>query len=266
MADAAGLYYELHGREDGEPVVLSPGLGGSAGYWTPNCAALAEQYRVILYDHRGTGRSDRALPDHVTVDQMGDDIALLLDALGVGQAHIVGHAAGAIAGLCLALRQPERVRSLVMVNGWARPDPHFARAFDARLALLRHVGVAAYLRAQPLFLYPASWNSEHATALDEEAAIQLEHFQGVENLEKRVVALRDFDVDARLGSLAVPALGYAAKDDALVPWTLTCEMVVKAPGMEPLFVDYGGHACNVTEPERFHDAVLEFLSQHPMKG
>ncbi len=63
MPHAAGLYYEMHGPEDGAPLILSPGLGGSADYWAPNLAAFAEAHRVILYDHRGTGRSERARPD-----------------------------------------------------------------------------------------------------------------------------------------------------------------------------------------------------------
>ena len=264
LAEAAGLYYEWHGPEGGEPLILSAGLGGSAGYWTPNCAALAAKYRVLLYDHRGTGRSDRALPSRVTVEDFADDVVALMDALDLPKAHLVGHAAGGVAGLALALKAPERLRSLVVVNGWARPDAHFARCFDARLALLRNTGVEAYLRAQPLFLYPPTWNSEHAATLDEEASVQLEHFQGAENLEKRVAALRDFDIEARLGDIEVPVLGYAAKDDALVPYTLTAEMVLKAPGMEPVFVDWGGHACNVTEPRHFEESVLNFLANHPI--
>ena len=62
MPELAGLFYEEHGPPDGPPLLLSPGLGGSGAYWAPNLAALAERHREILYDHRGTGRSDRALP------------------------------------------------------------------------------------------------------------------------------------------------------------------------------------------------------------
>ena len=67
---ATGLWYEFRGPENGRIVILSPGMGGSASYWEPNLAALTEQYRVLLYDHRGTGRSDRALPGEVSIDSM----------------------------------------------------------------------------------------------------------------------------------------------------------------------------------------------------
>jgi len=78
MGEVDGLYWEEHGPADGPPVILSPGLGGSAAYWAPNLAALTERHRVILYDHRGTGRSDRALPAELDVNDMADDVLALM--------------------------------------------------------------------------------------------------------------------------------------------------------------------------------------------
>jgi aminoacrylate hydrolase len=264
LAEAADLYFEWHGPDDGEPLILSAGLGGSGSYWSPNLAALAAKYRVLVYDHRGTGRSDRGLPEHVTVDDLADDIALLMDELGVPTAHIIGHAAGAVAGLSLALRQPERLSSLVMINGWARPDPHFARCFDARLALLRASGPEAYLRAQPIFLYPAAWISEHSSELDAELPHQLAGFAGADVYEKRIAALREFDVYDRLNDLTVPTLAYASRDDMLVPFVCSAEMSLHGP-IELELVAYGGHAINVTELDRFDRDMLAFLAQHSIK-
>jgi aminoacrylate hydrolase len=150
----AGLHFEEHGPAGAPPVILSAGLGGTGGYWRPNLAALAAGHRVVLYDHRGTGRSDRALPAGLQVEDMADDVVALMDGLGLDRAHFVGHAAGGLIGLQLAVQAPQRLRSLVVVNGWSRLDPHFARCFEARLALLRDTGPRAYLRAQPIFLYP----------------------------------------------------------------------------------------------------------------
>lgn len=264
MADAAGLYYEWHGPEDAEPLILSAGLGGSGSYWAPNLPALSANYRVLVYDQRGTGRSDRALPDRVTVDDLADDVALLMDALEISKAHWIGHAAGAVAGLSLALRSPERLRSLAMINGWAKPDPHFARCFDARLALLGDSGPEAYLRAQPIFLYPAPWISEHAAELDAELPHQLESFAGVDVYEKRIAALREFDVFEQLKDLKVATLAYAARDDTLVPYTASAEMSLNGP-IELSLIGEGGHAINVTDPKRFDFDMLAFLALHPLK-
>jgi aminoacrylate hydrolase len=159
MPRAAGLWYEWHGPAEGEVLILSPGLGGSAHYWAPNLAAFAGRYRVLLYDHRGTGRSDRGLPDDLTVEDMARDLLTLMDALELHRAHFIGHAAGGLIGLALAAIAPARLGKLVVANGWARLDPYTARCFEARLALLRGSGPEAFVRAQPIFLYPPAWVS-----------------------------------------------------------------------------------------------------------
>ena len=253
----AGLYYEPHGS--GPPVILSAGLGGSGNYWLPNLPALAAEHRVILYDHRGTGRSDRALPDIVTAEQMGDDLLALIDGLGLEKATIVGHAAGAAAALALALKAPERVDRLVLVNGWSRLDPHFVRCFEVRLALLRDSGPRAYLHAQPLFLFPANWASEHAGQLAAEEEQHFAHFAGAEAYEKRIAALRAFDIDERLSEITAPTLALAAADDMLVPSNCSARLAEGIKGAWHSVMDWGGHACNVTDPEGFNARVLDFL-------
>lgn len=259
MAEAAGLYYEIHGPEDAPSLILSSGLGGSASYWKPNIPALAEHFRVIAYDHRGTGRSDRELPEHFAVDDLAEDIEKLLDTLEIGFADVIGHAAGGIAGLRLARKAPDRLGRLVVVNGWVKADPHFLRCFDARLALLRNAGTEAFLRAQPIFLYPAEWISEHSTELDAELPAQLAAFPGAETMERRIAALAAFDASDWLGKLDRPILALSAADDMLVPWT--CSETLRSANSKIRLsgMSWGGHACNVTDPETFNRIVLDFL-------
>jgi aminoacrylate hydrolase len=259
LPEAAGLYYEVHGAPDAPPLILSSGLGGSASYWAPNIPALAAHFHVIAYDHRGTGRSDRSLPETVTVEHFADDVLQLMEALGAGRAHFVGHAAGGVAGLALALKAPERLDRLVVVNGWAKADPHFLRCFEARLNLLRYAGAEAFLRAQPIFLYPPDWISTHTEELDAELPHQLAGFPGAATMEKRIAALAAFDVTGRIQHLADRVLLLAAVDDMLVSgvasWLLNRELGSPRQDMMP----WGGHACNVTDPDRFNAIVLDFL-------
>lgn len=255
----SGLYYETHGPVGAPVVILSPGLGGSGHYWQPNLAALTRDHQVILYDHRGTGRSDRALTDPVTVAAWADDLLLLIDALGAPKASVIGHAAGGVAGLALALKAPERLDKLVVVNGWSRADPHFLRCFAARLHLLRDSGVAAYVAAQPIFLYPAAWISRHSTAIDAEAEGHVAHFPDIATVERRIAALAAFDVDARLGEIAVPTLALASADDMLVPAFCSERLASGIPGARLATMAWGGHACNVTDPDGFASHVIDFL-------
>ena len=260
MPHAAGLYYETHGRDDAPPLILSSGLGGSANYWKPNIPALAEHHRVIAYDHRGTGRSDRALPEtHVRDEGMTYDLKCLMDNIGVVSAHMIGHAAGAMIGMSLAVEWPERVRSLVVVNGWGAPDPHFIHCFDTRLTLLRDSGVRAYIRAQPLFLYPANWLSEHWKQLDLEEDDQVAHFPTIDVMERRIAALQSFDAVSYLHNIDVPTQIIAAGDDTLVPSRCADRLVAAIPHAELALMPWGGHACNVTDPDTFNRIVLDFL-------
>ena len=259
MPFAAGLYYELHGPVGAPPLILSSGLGGSASYWKPNIPALAEHFRVIAYDHRGTGRSDRGLPDVVTVDAFADDILALMDALHISRPHVVGHAAGGVAGLALALKASERLGKLVVVNGWARADPHFLRCFEARLNLLRNSGVEAFLRAQPIFLYPANWISAQTASLDAEMAQQLAGFPGISTMEKRIAALAGFDVSGKIAGLGERTCVLIAEDDMLVPATAGRLLAQELGGAVLHSMSTGGHACNVTDPAAFNHLVLDFL-------
>lgn len=257
-----GLHYEVHGAGD-ETVVLSAGLGGSGAFFAPQMEALTARYRVVLYDQRGTGRSDRALPSPYAVPHMADDIARLIAAVG-GPAHIVGHAAGGLAGLQLALDRPELVRSLTVINSWSRPDPHIARCFRTRISLLNDSGPQAYIHAQPLFLYPANWISENAARLEAEEAHHIAGFQGRENMLARINALLAFDIDDRLSEITAPVLVSASADDMLVPSLCSERLAARLPNGTLDIVPWGGHGFTATAPDAFNATLVAFLAGEPL--
>lgn len=259
MAEAAGLHYELHGPPDAPPVILSSGLGGSAGYWAPNLPALARNFRVIAYDHRGTGRSDRVIPVNTCVADMAADLLSLLDAEGIERAHVIGHALGGMIGIEAALSAPGRIGKLVLVNGWAQLSPHTARCFDARLALLHGSGPEAFLAAQPLFLYPPDWIAAHDEALQAEAAHHLAAFAGIETTAARIAAVRAFSPSADDLAALGETLVIATRDDFLVPYASALALAEAIPSADVATFDWGGHACNVTDPASFERIVIDFL-------
>ena len=263
MPTIAGLHVEEHGQPKGPPILLSSGLGGSGAYWQPNLAALGKRHRIITYDHRGTGRSECAVAGDLTVEAMAADIVALLDGLGIERVTLIGHALGGHIGLALALAAPERLERLVVINSWAKLDPHTARCFDTRLALLRDSGPRAYLHAQPLFLYPPQWISDHHDALQAEEEVHLAHFPGAEMIQRRVAAVRRFNISGRLDEIVTPTLLVASDDDMLVPPSASERLAAGIPRAQLARMAAGAHACNVTRAEHFNMWLLDWLDATP---
>ncbi len=238
-------------------MLFSAGLGGAGAYWTPQLAALTPAFRPVLYDQRGTGANPGT--PNATIADMAEDCAAILAE--TGPAHFVGHALGGLIGLELAVRHPGLLRSLVVVNGWARLDSHTARCFAVRRRLLDAGGPAAYVQAQPIFLYPAAWLSANADRVATEEAHGLAHFQGRNTLLTRIGALEAFDVTARLPELRTSTLIIAARDDVLVPYTCSETLAASIPAATLHCMAEGGHACNITEQPAFDRVLLSFLSR-----
>ena len=110
--DGVNLYYELYGQ--GDPLVLVAGTGISLAPWRiAQVPEFSKHYQVLIYDHRGLGRSDK--PDvHYSTRLFAKDCAGLMDALGIKKAHVMGHSMGGRVAQWLALDYPEKIRSLVL--------------------------------------------------------------------------------------------------------------------------------------------------------
>ena len=171
--------------------------------------------------------------------------------MAIAEAHIVGHAAGGVAGLALALKAPERLDKLVVVNGWAKADPHFLRCFDARLepaAPCRRRGRScAPSRSSSI---PPTGFRQHSAALDAELPHQLADFPGTADDGEAHRRARRVRRDAA-GSRSSPTqrLVLVADDDMLVP-ALAGDAAGRAScgGARDRADGWGGHACNVTDP------------------
>ena len=114
-ANGVSLYYEEHGA--GEPIVGLHGGGSSAAMWAGAAPDLAAHGRTILYDRRGSGRSERPEPYTTNVHEQADDAAALIDALEAAPAIVIGRSYGGAIAVDLALRYPHRVRALVLLEG-----------------------------------------------------------------------------------------------------------------------------------------------------
>lgn len=255
------VHFDVRGlREPDAPtIILSSGLGGSAAYWGPQLGFLEERFRVVVYDHFGTNRSPGDIGENYSITEMAGDVLEIAEALSLTSFSFMGHALGGLVGLDIAHRFPGLIDRLILVNAWAKADPHSGRCFDVRIELLQKSGVAAFIKAQPLFLYPAIYMAQNAERMDAEEAHAIENFQGTENILRRINALREFNVEDRLSAITSRCLVIATKDDLLVPYERSIHLSDNLPSAELCLLDHGGHAVNVTAPDLFNDCVRRFL-------
>ncbi len=151
-ANGIQIYYELHGPQDADLLVLSNGVLMSTASWALQIPALSKKFRLLLYDCRGMWQSEHP-PGPYTMELHADDLAALLDELGIAQAHIGGISYGAEIGMVFALKYPEKTRSLVLSSAVSQVDPGMGTLSGAPIG-------AAILRL--LSFYFDKWLGESA--------------------------------------------------------------------------------------------------------
>jgi pimeloyl-ACP methyl ester carboxylesterase len=260
------LYYELHGR--GQPLVLVHGSWGDARSWRLVVPGLAESFRVVVYDRRGHSRSER--PDTPgSVDEDGDDLAALLEALGLVPAHVVTNSYGGDIALRLATRRPEVFRSLSCHEPplWSllEDDPQSreilqqgARSLQAvgqRIARGDHEGAARQFVEEVAF-GPGAWERELPPELRaifvDNALTFLDELQDPNQLRIDEDALSHLELPVRLtqGSESPPP--FPAVIDRLV------ELL---PRVSRDIIDGAAHVPQLTMPERYVQVTTRALQR-----
>jgi pimeloyl-ACP methyl ester carboxylesterase len=257
VADQEFLVRET-GPEDGRPVVLIHGLGGSSvSEWYQIAPKLATEHRVILIDHRSHGLSPAA-SSRYEVDDIADDVAGILDELGLGTVDVVGYSMGGVIAQAIAHRHPGRVGNLVLVATFAAyPD---RRRLAARVGAVitraweRLTGLGTPEVRSAYLLATGAVEVRHARWLWEET-----HRRNPDAGAQATLALLRFDAREWVGRLEVPTLVVIPGRDQLVPPKWQYELAGFIPGVKILEIPDALHEVVWTHADRIADELTEFL-------
>lgn len=240
----------------GPAIVFSHGLLMDHAMFAPQIKALRDHYRVIAWDERGHGLTNDAGAPFSYYDS-ADDLVGLLDHLGVAQAVFAGMSQGGYLSLRAALRHPQRVRALILIDTQARPEaaetlPMYEQMIgtwvaqglsDEMAGTIEHIILGAgYARAAA---WKEKWKAQRPTNL-----AQIFH----------TLASRD-DISGELGRIAVPALVIHGDADAAIPLAHAQEMARALPQARLEVIAGAGHASNLTHPEQVTPLIEAFLSR-----
>ncbi len=257
-ADVNGqrIWFEDTGG-DGPVVILAHGFLMDADMFAPQVAALAPDYRVITWDERGFGRTDFDGQPFTYWDS-ADDCLALLDHLGIDRAVVGGMSQGGFISLRAALRAPERVRALILLDTQAgTEDPNTAAGYDQMRDTWLSVGpvdelanvVADIIIADPAFnpVWVAKWQARPKEIFEQ---------------PYNTLMTRD-DVTDRLGEITCPALVVHGTEDTAISMDRAEALAAGLAGSGPVVKVGGAHAANLTNPEPVNAAIVEFLGSLP---
>jgi 3-oxoadipate enol-lactonase len=251
-----GIYYEVTGQ--GEPLVFIHGLASNSRSWKKQIPFFSQHYRVITFDIRGHGRSDKPLGSY-SIKLFATDTVELMKALGVDSAHIVGFSMGGMIGFQLAAYVPEIVRSLVAVN--CCPEGSM-RTLNDGIECFRHIfflpfnGIRNKRQNGVKQLEPASDRKDPPRSVLQRMAVNNKLAYA-----NAFGALVKWSVADRLGAINCPTLMIASDAD-FVPVSIKAGYVSKMPNAELVVIGNARHATPREQAEEFNAMLHEFLSKH----
>ena len=264
------LYYEEHGT--GDPLLLIMGLAADSQAWMFQIPDFAKQYRVIAFDNRGVGRSSKPAGPY-TIHEMADDTLGLLDALKIDKAHVVGVSMGGMIAQELVLRNPERVRALVLACTYPEPDADIERTrtftveqFGGSVDASGGIHVDLKALNPMMFLQQLLPNVFNQSFIEKELPKLMQIFSGalqygfsMEAILGQVGAVMTHKATDRLHAIKSPTLVITGDADRLVPPASSDILAREIPNARLVKIPGGSHGFNFETPQLFNDAVLDFL-------
>lgn len=223
-------------------------------------APLQDHFRCIAYDHRGQGRSE-VPPEGYDMDTLAADAAALISQLDAAPCHFIGLSMGGFVGLRLALDYPELLRSLVLIDSSADPEPA-----DSARKYRRMAGLARWIGLRPLVgrIIPIIFGETFLA--DQSRSDELRHWRdrivgadrkGILNSARAVIE-RDGLAD-RLGEIRTPTLIIVGEEDHATPLVRAQRMHQGIAGSRLAVVPRAGHSSTIEAPGAVSTEIARFL-------
>ena len=258
--DSTRLHYEVLGRAHSPAVLMIQGLGADKHGWDMQRIPLALHYRVIAFDNRGAGRSDKPFGEY-SLEQMADDAIAVLDAVGVERAHVIGASMGGALAQIIGLRYPERVISLTLactacrnhvwrrelLQSWATTATERGMSAMTREAARWVIGPRSFRRLLPAF----GWLGPFGIS------------RPAHGFAAQVRAILDVDESMadHLAEVGAPTMVVVGNQDILTPRGDSEEIADRMPNAELVVISGAAHGLMVEHATTFNRVLLEFLGR-----
>ncbi len=247
-------FYELEGEGE-EVVVLIHALGTGHWMWDRQFGVLRPHFRVLRYDVRGHGQTEKP-PGPYSLELFAQDLAALLDLLGIPAAHLVGLSMGGMIAQTFALNYPDRVKSLVLADTSSRYPPENRQQFEERARTAETQGMGPLVELALERWFSPGFAQAHPEVIGRYR--QMLQANDPKAYAAATRAIARLDLTSRLGAIKVPTLVIVGEDDPGTPPAMAKEIAAAIPGAR-LEILPGRHMTQEESAEAFNRLLLEFL-------
>lgn len=256
-ANGIEIYYEIAGT--GPHLVLIEGLGVATWIWEKQVPEFSKRFTTVVYDNRGVGKSEKPAGPY-SIRMMADDLAALLDSLGISKAHILGISMGGFIAQDFALRYPDKVDRLILVSTSAGGPDHVPMAPDVLAQMFATDGAPRDLARRKLALAYSETFMQKARDVEHLIDLRLADPQPPHAFVAQATAGAAFNLSDQVHRLRVSCLIMAATGDRLVPIANAHNLAKKIPKSRLKIYDGYGHQFFVEIAEQFNRDVIGFLA------
>lgn len=261
-ADLNGIHIDYTLEGDGpETVVLINGLADEQETWAYQTPALLEAgYRVLTFDNRGIGRTDKPAGPYSS-ELLAADAKALVDHLGITDFHLMGVSMGGMIAQAYALAYESDLRSLTLACTYAAPGPFCSRMFALWADVAAVQGVPTVMRDVTLWAFTQDFFRIREDELVEFETAMRFMTQPLPAYLAQLAVIQQHDTRSEVGSLTVPTLVIAGEEDILIPTRLSHDLHDLIHG-STWATTPGGHGCIWEHPDPFNTRFLAFLQQN----
>ena len=259
-SDGVRLHYRESGRRSGPPVLMIQGLGADKHLWDLQRLALAPWFHTIALDNRGAGRSDKPYGDY-SLEQMADDAIAVLDDVGVERAHVMGASMGGAITQIIAIRHPERVRSLILACTACEHHPWRRELLSEWAEIARRRGMGAMTaQAARWVIGPRSFR-RLTPAVGWMGPLALSRPPHAFAGQVAAILAVDDHLSSRLGEISVPTMVIVGNQDILTPRGDSEQLAELIPTAELVVISGAAHGFMIEHATTFNHNLLDFLQR-----
>jgi pimeloyl-ACP methyl ester carboxylesterase len=261
---ANGITINYDRQGSGEPLILIPYLTADHACYAFQIAEYTKHFTCISLDLRGTGETDKTDGAYTTED-LADDVAEFMQALGISRAHVSGLSLGGAIGMWLAAKHPQSIVSLSLHSAWPKTDLYLksvAQSFQHTARAMGNVAEMAILALFPWCLTPELYAAKPDYISQLAAFVRSRPAQSLESFFQQSNAVIGHDVEAQLPRITAPTLITFGRRDVATSTRFADRLQQGIRNSELVIFEESSHAPIYEQIEEFNQKTLAFLQKH----